>query len=119
MTSPSPAPLPAATGPAERLEALIRIPAGPDAERVVAGVLDEARRALPGRAVSAAPLSPRPDGAPSSRLAAAGALPGLVEWHGTPARRPAPGWVAPVAPAIPATGSGSSSNRSWTRASTT
>lgn len=77
--SPSPAPLPAATGPAERLEALICVPAGPDAERVVAGVLDEARRALPGRAVSAAPLSPRPDDAPSSRLAAAGALPGLVE----------------------------------------
>jgi hypothetical protein len=83
----SSAPAPSATAPAERLEvdppgpteALVGVPAGPEAERVAARVLDEARRALPGRAVSAVPLSRHPGGAPGSHLAADGALPGLVQ----------------------------------------
>lgn len=79
----SPAPIPAATtAPAEHPDALVGVPAGPEAERLVAGVLDEARRGLPGRAVSAVPLSRPAGGAPGSRLAGAGTLPGLIDLAG-------------------------------------
>ena len=76
----SPAPIPAATPVStQRPDALVGVPAGPEAERLVAGILDEARRVLPDRTVSAAPL-PRPvGGGPGNRLAAAGSLPGLID----------------------------------------
>jgi hypothetical protein len=82
----SSAPASSATGPAERpeaglpppAEALVGVPAGPDAERLAAAVLDEARRSLPGRAVRAVPLSRQPGGPPGSHLAAEGTLPDLV-----------------------------------------
>ncbi len=76
----SPASIPAATtGPAEHPDALVGVPAGPEAEQLVAGVLDEARRGFPGHAVSAVPLSRPAGAAPASRLAAAGTLPSLID----------------------------------------
>ncbi len=82
MSSPAPA-IPA-TAPAHRPEAerpaevVVGVPDGPEAERLAAGILDEARLALPGRAVTTAPLPRQAPGAPGSHLAADGALPGLL-----------------------------------------
>ncbi|HEU4383199.1 MAG TPA: hypothetical protein VFR85_06795 [Anaeromyxobacteraceae bacterium] len=59
-------------------EVVVGIPAGPEAERFAAAVLDEARRVLPGRAVKAVPLPRQPTVVPGSHLAADGALPGLL-----------------------------------------